>query len=64
MEEIAATFEAIGLTPRILQGAADMYRLVAQTPLADQNSREPNPTLDGVLATLAERLSAEARAAG
>ena len=28
MEEIAATFEQAGLTPRMLQGAADVYRLV------------------------------------
>jgi 3-hydroxyisobutyrate dehydrogenase-like beta-hydroxyacid dehydrogenase len=28
MEEIAATFAAVGLTPRMLEGAGDMYRLV------------------------------------
>ena len=28
MEEIAATFESVGLTPRMLLGAADLYRLV------------------------------------
>jgi len=28
MEEIAATFEQVGLTPRMLLGAADVYRLV------------------------------------
>ena len=59
MEEIAATFSALGLTPRILQGAADMYRLVGETTLADQTSREPNPSLARVLDTLAERLAAE-----
>src|SRR5205085_8491106 len=31
MEEIAATFEHLGMTPLILQGAADMYRFVADT---------------------------------
>jgi len=36
MEEIAATFDAVGLSPRIYQGAADMYRFVGQTPLADE----------------------------
>jgi 3-hydroxyisobutyrate dehydrogenase-like beta-hydroxyacid dehydrogenase len=56
MEEIAATFEGIGLTPRILQGAADIYRFVSDTTLADQTSREPDPSLDQVLDTLAERL--------
>jgi 3-hydroxyisobutyrate dehydrogenase-like beta-hydroxyacid dehydrogenase len=56
MEEIAATFEALGLTPRILQGAADIYRFVGTTPLADQTSREPDPSLDEVLDSLASRL--------
>jgi hypothetical protein len=54
MEEIAATFEELGLTPRILLGAADMYRFVGDTPLAEQTSREPDPPLDLVLTTLAE----------
>jgi 3-hydroxyisobutyrate dehydrogenase-like beta-hydroxyacid dehydrogenase len=56
MEEIAATFEALGLTPRILLGVADMYRFVGETPLADQTSREPDPPLDAVLDTLATAL--------
>jgi 3-hydroxyisobutyrate dehydrogenase-like beta-hydroxyacid dehydrogenase len=60
MEEIAATFAALGLTPRILEGAADMYRLVSDTPLADHTSREPDPALDTILDTLAERLRARA----
>ncbi len=57
MEEIAKTFESVGLTPRMLLGAADMYRLVGSTPLADQNSRQPNPSLDSVLETLNTRIS-------
>ena len=52
MEEIAATFEGVGLTPRILLGAADMYRLVGETTLADQTSREPDPTADEILRVL------------
>lgn len=55
MEEIAATFESVGLTPRMLLGAADMYRLVSETPLADQTFREPDPTADTVLRVLANR---------
>jgi 3-hydroxyisobutyrate dehydrogenase-like beta-hydroxyacid dehydrogenase len=35
MEEIAATFAHVGLTPKIFEGAADVYRLVSETPLAD-----------------------------
>ena len=56
MEEIAATFAGLGLTPRILEGAADLYRIVGDTPLADQTSREPDPSVDVVLDTLADRL--------
>ncbi|MFN8523172.1 MAG: DUF1932 domain-containing protein [Chloroflexota bacterium] len=36
MEEIAATFEEVGLTPRTLLGAADMYRFVAATELGKE----------------------------
>jgi hypothetical protein len=56
MEEIAATFEAVGMTPRILLGAADMYTLVGETQLADLTSRDPSPSLDEVLAALQSRL--------
>jgi 3-hydroxyisobutyrate dehydrogenase-like beta-hydroxyacid dehydrogenase len=62
MEEIAATFAALGLTPRILEGAADMYRLVGGTRLGDLTSRLPDPSLDEVLDVLAEAI--EARGAG
>ncbi len=37
MLEIAKTFEDAGLTPRILQGAADMYAMIAQTPLGQES---------------------------
>lgn len=56
MDEIAATFDNVGLTPRILQGAADLYRFIGDSPLGAQTSREPDPTLDVVLATLATQL--------
>ena len=61
MEEIAATFAHLGLTPRILEGAADMFRLVGDTPLADQTSREPDPELGEMLRVLAERAAAGPR---
>ena len=57
MEEIAATFAGIGLTPKIMEGAADMYRLVGGTPLGDLTARDHRPRLDDMLDTLAERLS-------
>ncbi len=57
MEEIAKTFDDLGMTPNILQGAADMYALVSQTPLADLTSRDPNPTLEEVMDALISRLN-------
>ena len=56
MEEIAATFKDLGLTPRILEGVADIYRFVGDTTLADQTSREPDPPIDAILDTLAHHL--------
>jgi L-threonate 2-dehydrogenase len=71
MEEIAATFGALGLTPRMLLGAADLYRFVAQTPLGRETPEERTrgTTLDEVVDILAAALpeaagSARAGAAG
>lgn len=43
MEEISATFAHVGLTPSILAGAADMFRFVAETHLADRTPEDPDP---------------------
>jgi 3-hydroxyisobutyrate dehydrogenase-like beta-hydroxyacid dehydrogenase len=40
MLEIAKTFEDAGLTPRILQGAADMYGKIAETSLGRESPEE------------------------
>ena len=40
MLEIAKTFEDVGMTPRILQGAADMYEMIAKTPLGRESPEE------------------------
>ncbi|MGH6913840.1 MAG: DUF1932 domain-containing protein, partial [Geminicoccales bacterium] len=40
MQEIARTFEACGLTPLTYEGAAEVYRLVAETPLARVSPEE------------------------
>jgi 3-hydroxyisobutyrate dehydrogenase-like beta-hydroxyacid dehydrogenase len=58
MEEIAATFADLGMTPSILTGAADMYRFIAETPIGKETpeTRDPNRDLDGVIAALAESL--------
>jgi hypothetical protein len=40
MQEIAKTFEDVGMTPRIMQGASDMYELIAETPLGRESPEE------------------------
>ncbi len=37
MEEIAATFDSVGVTPHFHRGAAEMFRLLASTPFADES---------------------------
>ena len=51
-------FEHLGLTPKIHAGAADMYRLVGATHLADRNPEDPEPlpSLSQMIAVLAARL--------
>ena len=48
----------MGLTPKIHSGAADMFRLVGSTYLADRTPEDtsPLPSLDETLATLADAL--------
>jgi 3-hydroxyisobutyrate dehydrogenase-like beta-hydroxyacid dehydrogenase len=60
MEEIAATFGSLGLTPKILEGAAELYRFVEHTPLGADvpESRQHGRTLDGIVALLTEALGA------
>jgi 3-hydroxyisobutyrate dehydrogenase-like beta-hydroxyacid dehydrogenase len=40
MLEIAKTFEGAGLTPRMLQGAGDMFEQIAATPLGRESPEE------------------------
>jgi len=58
MLEIAATFRDLGLTPRILEGASDMYELVGHTPLANETpeTRVRGTTVEDVVQILAEAL--------
>jgi 3-hydroxyisobutyrate dehydrogenase-like beta-hydroxyacid dehydrogenase len=58
MEEIAATFAALGLTPRMLEGAADMYRFVAETPLGRETPETRDTSRDayGLVTALADSL--------
>lgn len=57
MEEIAKSFEDVGLTPKILQGAADVYRLMGSTTLADRTPEDktPFPSLEETVAELVEK---------
>lgn len=58
MEEIGSFFGELGMTPDILNGAADIYRFVAETPIGKESpeSRDPNRGIDGVIAALAQAL--------
>jgi hypothetical protein len=49
MEEIAATFDQVGLTPRMLLGAADVYRLVESARVGAEG---PLDSLDAVVDAL------------
>jgi hypothetical protein len=66
MEEIAATFGELGMTPDILTGAADVYRFVAETPPGKESpeTRDPSRGLDGVVAALAAALGEPVPAGG
>lgn len=57
MLEIAKTFEGVGMTPRMLQGAADMFELVAGTPLgreSPEQAREKARSGSEIMRLLAE----------
>jgi 3-hydroxyisobutyrate dehydrogenase-like beta-hydroxyacid dehydrogenase len=62
MEEIAATYAAVGLTPKILEGAADMYRLVSATELGAEipERRARGKTVEDLAEILVEALIARA----
>ncbi len=58
MEEIAATFEQVGVTPHFHHGAADIYRLFGETLLAQETPEtiDQNRTLAQTIAILAQAL--------
>jgi L-threonate 2-dehydrogenase len=58
MEEIAATFDALGLPPAIMEGAAALYRFVEKTPLGAETpeNRTQGTTAGDVVRILAESL--------
>mgnify|MGYP002180595052 CR=1 FL=1 len=58
MEEIAATFDHVGVTPGFHQGAAAIFRLFSQTPFADETpeTRDTSRTLAQTIAAAAKLL--------
>jgi 3-hydroxyisobutyrate dehydrogenase-like beta-hydroxyacid dehydrogenase len=65
MLEIASTFEALGMTRNMLEGAAEMYRVVTATPLGHETPEgRPQRTIDDVVAQLAAESPAAASIAG
>lgn len=57
MEEIARTFDAAGLTPKIFEGAADIYQHVAKKSLAQTTQEEwnlSNKTFDEIIENLSQ----------
>ena len=56
MEQIAATFEQVGVTPLFHQGAAEVYRSVSRTDLAEETpeNRDVSRTLEQTIAAIAE----------
>ena len=64
MEEIATCFADLGLTPGIFNGAADLYRFVADTAIGKESpeSRDKSRDMDGVVAALTAALKEPAHA--
>ena len=58
MEEIEATFGQLGMTPHILKGVSEMYRLVGDTELGEEHpeSRDRERSLEETIRLLAEAL--------
>ena len=56
MEQIARCFEAVGMTPRMMQGAADIYKFVATTTLGKETpeNRDTSKTGEDVVRQLAD----------
>jgi 3-hydroxyisobutyrate dehydrogenase-like beta-hydroxyacid dehydrogenase len=65
MEEIAATFESVGVTPKFHLGAADLYRLLDTTPFAKETreSLDRSRTLEQSVKVYAEHLKKPKKAA-
>jgi 3-hydroxyisobutyrate dehydrogenase-like beta-hydroxyacid dehydrogenase len=58
MEEIAKTYEALGITGKMYEGAAEFYRFIGGTPLAEEKAEtmDRSRTLRQVVKTLSDVL--------
>jgi 3-hydroxyisobutyrate dehydrogenase-like beta-hydroxyacid dehydrogenase len=58
MEEIAKTYKSFGITPKMYEGAAEFYKFVGSTPLAEEKAEtvNRNRTMKQVIEQLCERL--------
>ena len=56
MEEIAATFESVGVTGHFHHGAAEIFRMIADSPLGDERPEtiDPNRTLQETVEVFAK----------
>ena len=56
MEEIAATFGSLGVTPLLHQGAAEVYRVLSETPHAQETPEtiDPDRTLEQMVREVVE----------
>ncbi len=61
MEEIAATFQQAGVTPDFHLGAAEMYRLLGRTDMADETPEtlDTSRTLEQTVSTLSKQIRAK-----
>jgi len=58
MEEIAKTYEALGITGKMYEGAAEFYTFIGETPLAEEKAEtmDRNRTLRQVIEQICEGL--------
>ena len=66
MEEIAATFDLVGVTPDFHRGAAEVFRLLSETPFAQETpeSLDQDRTLAQTVAVVAQSLPSRVESAG
>ena len=66
MEEIAATFDHVGVTPYFHLGAAEVFRLLSETPFAQETpeSLDQGRTLAQTISVAAQSLPSEVESAG